>query len=1030
MSGWLGRLFHMLSSLRLAVVTMAALGVACIAATFWESWYGTAAAQRLFYRSPWFAGLLALLAASILFSALERYPWNRHHLGFVMAHAGILLLLAGSVVSLHAGLDGRLTLAEGDTSNEISVEGETLHVGLPGGHHAILPVDFRSRPPAAGTRLRVPGTSAQVVVEEYQPHARLDDVWAEGMAGQSGAPAIQFTVAGHTAPVIGWLMAEGMPHVEFGPVLFSLHVARDRDEERSLLETSRDANQLAFVATTDGVLRYALSARKGMPSTGTANVGDSIRTPWMDLSVRVDRVLRQAVRQRVMTRLPSPGQEEERTPAVRLRVETPIGHAHEWLAFGQSETLDVGGQEAHVGYGPSQSTLPFRVTLLDFHSDTYPGSRMAATYESRVRVDDPERGTFERTISMNHPLHHRGYTLFQASFIDGEPQTSILSVSRAPGLPLVYLGTALVGAGALWMSFLKRWVARRQGRSALAARGRLSPAAVSTLAFMASVLVASASGAGTELDAVRLVAIQDGGRQKPLDTFAREAARRVTGARPFTGGETVKGLDAVEWTLGMLSDPARWQREPIVRVAHADLRATVGLSATRDRYSYAELVSHEGLLTAIAGIRDKLGRDEPLDPVENEVMALYETLALMGGLFSGESLRIVPVTGTSGAWLSIADLAPGAEGSELSQLRDRVGAVVAAHARGDRSLLAAASEALRDELRAAGGRRYPEAPNLAREVGYNRLKPFRLSWMLQLAAFLSLLASFPLASRRLGWAGLGLVGLGLLATTYGLWLRTLISGRAPVTNMYETVVFVAWGAVLLALVFEALYHGRVAATCASGLAVVALILADNVPILDGSISPLVPVLRDNMWLTLHVLTITLGYAAFFLAMGLGHLNLGLFLFAPGKAALGKTLSLFLYRSLQVGTFFLAVGTLLGGVWASYSWGRFWGWDPKETWALIALLGYLAVLHGRLIGWFKEFGLAVGSIVGFLLVLMAWYGVNYVLGTGLHAYGFGSGGAGWMLGFVLFEAVVIVVALARHAQLAAPAASPALSAGRS
>jgi len=377
-------------------------------------------------------------------------------------------------------------------------------------------------------------------------------------------------------------------------------------------------------------------------------------------------------------------------------------------------------------------------------------------------------------------------------------------------------------------------------------------------------------------------------------------------------------------------------------------------------------------------------------------------------------VRLVPVNGESGEWLSVADLAPGAAGGGLASARDRMGALVAARTRGEGTAVAAT--ALRDELRALGGAQYADAVALAREVGYNRVKPFRLAWMLYLLAFLLLLASFPLASRALGWAGLVLAGLGLASNTHGLVLRTLISGRAPVTNMYETVVFVAWGAVLLALVFEALYRGRVAATCASGLAVVALILADNVPILDGSIAPLVPVLRDNMWLTLHVLTITLGYAAFFLAMGLGHLNLGLFVLAPGRAALLKSLSLFLYRSLQVGTFFLAIGTLLGGVWASYSWGRFWGWDPKETWALIALLGYLAVLHGRLIGWFKEFGLAVGSIAGFLLVLMAWYGVNYVLGTGLHAYGFGSGGAGWMLAFAVVEMVIIVLALARRAQL--------------
>jgi ABC-type transport system involved in cytochrome c biogenesis permease subunit len=184
---------------------------------------------------------------------------------------------------------------------------------------------------------------------------------------------------------------------------------------------------------------------------------------------------------------------------------------------------------------------------------------------------------------------------------------------------------------------------------------------------------------------------------------------------------------------------------------------------------------------------------------------------------------------------------------------------------------------------------------------------------------------------------------------------------------------------------------------------------------------LVPVLRSSFWLTVHVLTITLGYAAFLLAMGLGHLSLGLYFLTPGRPALGERLSLYLYRSIQVGTVLLAIGTMLGGVWASYSWGRFWAWDPKETWALIALLGYLALLHGRIIGWVREFGMAVGALIGFLLVLMAWYGVNFVLGTGLHSYGFGSGGYAYVGGFVAFEVVVIVAALLRRraARLAAP-----------
>jgi len=282
-----------------------------------------------------------------------------------------------------------------------------------------------------------------------------------------------------------------------------------------------------------------------------------------------------------------------------------------------------------------------------------------------------------------------------------------------------------------------------------------------------------------------------------------------------------------------------------------------------------------------------------------------------------------------------------------------------------------------------------------------------------------------------GVALLVLPWIGFLLNSYGMALRILISGRPPVTNMYETIVFVAWGGMLFALVFEAIYRVRYFATCAGAVSTIALIIADNVPIFDGAISPLVPVLRDNMWLTVHVLTIMLGYAAFTLAMGIGHMNLGLYFFRPAKAVLFKNLSLFLYRALQVGTLFLAVGTLLGGVWASYSWGRFWGWDPKETWALIATLGYLAILHARMTGWIKDFGMAVGSLLGYLLVLMAWYGVNFVLGTGLHSYGFGSGGYWYVGGFVAFEVGVITAALLRrrsemqkHIHASAPAPAPA------
>jgi cytochrome c-type biogenesis protein CcsB len=535
---------------------------------------------------------------------------------------------------------------------------------------------------------------------------------------------------------------------------------------------------------------------------------------------------------------------------------------------------------------------------------------------------------------------------------------------------------------------------------------------------------------GPELEPLREIAIQDGGRTKPFDSFARELAKRVQGARAF-GFESVAGLEPTEWLLATLAAPERWKAEPIVKVTHAGLRQAAGLPADKDRYSFEELAGHKGLQEAVARAQAKLGRGEEADPVDREVLDLYDTLLTYQGVMSGESLHVVPHPGDpKAAWYSIADLAnPEAVAiPQVQRVRALVSALVMAYRDGDKPGVGTAASALGSRLAELAPTVYPSARDLATEVHYNRAKPFRTAWLLYLGGFLALLASFPLASRAFAWTGMGLVVAGFLSQAYGMTLRVLISGRPPVTNMYESVVWVAFGAVLFALVFEAVYRVRIFAACASALAVICLILADNVPILDGSISPLVPVLRDNMWLTVHVLTITLGYAAFTLAMGIGHLNLGLYFFRPGAVSLFKTLSLFLYRALQVGTLFLAVGTLLGGVWASYSWGRFWGWDPKETWALIATLGYLAILHARMTGWIKDFGMAVGSLLGYLLVLMAWYGVNFVLGTGLHSYGFGSGGYWYVGGFVAFEMLVITAALLRRRselqKHAPPAPAPA------
>jgi ABC-type transport system involved in cytochrome c biogenesis permease subunit len=253
---------------------------------------------------------------------------------------------------------------------------------------------------------------------------------------------------------------------------------------------------------------------------------------------------------------------------------------------------------------------------------------------------------------------------------------------------------------------------------------------------------------------------------------------------------------------------------------------------------------------------------------------------------------------------------------------------------------------------------------------------------------------------------------GLLMAISGFALRIMISGRPPVTNMYESLIWVVFGATVFAILFEGVYLNRVFALAGAITGVIGFVLADaTTGVLDSGIHPLEPVLRSNFWLTMHVLTITLGYAAFLLSWVLGHWTLWNFWKHATDTGRIRRSNQWTYRAVQVGVILLAAGTLLGGVWANYSWGRFWGWDPKETWALIALLGYIAVLHGRLAGWLREFGFAVWVMLAFLGVVMAWFGVNFVLGAGLHSYGFAAQAAQWMwfvMAFIVLDGLLLGV----------------------
>lgn len=296
---------------------------------------------------------------------------------------------------------------------------------------------------------------------------------------------------------------------------------------------------------------------------------------------------------------------------------------------------------------------------------------------------------------------------------------------------------------------------------------------------------------------------------------------------------------------------------------------------------------------------------------------------------------------------------------------------------------------------------YPTPAVIAREIHYNRLQPFFWTAVLAIAATIVLAISVGVKSRIPYLAGFGVLLVAMGMMVYGMYLRIVVSGRPPVTNMYETIIWSAFIASSIAVTLGVVYGHRIIPTTAAVLIALSTLLAYIMPIdMGAAITPLQPVLRSNYWLTVHVLTIVASYGAFLLAWGLGNVGLAYYLMRRDRPEVIKPIAMFTYRSIQVGFLLLAAGTILGGWWAADSWGRFWGWDPKETWAFITLIGYAIILHGRFAGLIQLFGLLVGSVLAFTLVVMAWYGVNFVLGAGLHAYAFGNGGLPYVAAAVL------------------------------
>jgi cytochrome c-type biogenesis protein CcsB len=537
---------------------------------------------------------------------------------------------------------------------------------------------------------------------------------------------------------------------------------------------------------------------------------------------------------------------------------------------------------------------------------------------------------------------------------------------------------------------------------------------------------ADVSGANTDnMDFKQwgILAIQDAGRRKPVDTFAKETLIRITGRSTYTDN-TGRIWRPNDFVLSALTERHDWKGEPMVLVSSGQLIEQLGLDRTHRRFSFAQLTGSSELQRLATEAQALKRAEKPLTRAQQEALAVNDRLTLLAHVMDGSALLIIPAPAKeTDAWVDPGGWSKYYSETQVAPIQSQLQMAATGYINGDTFNFSRAANQLRENLRTLSPSIYPRDQQLRLEYFYNHFEAFyRAIWCYGIALVVLIASHLRKRGRALQNIGVVFAVLGLAFQAAGIAMRCMIAGRPPVTNMYESIIWVSFAVSFFGMIFFARYRAPVYLLAALPVTLIALLLVHQMPIaMPASIDPLVPVLRDNFWLTIHVLTITLSYAAFALAMGFGHILLWRYARNPAAARADAPMHFWLYRVLQLGVLLLAAGTILGGVWANYSWGRFWGWDPKETWALIALLCYILALHGRLAGWWTQFGLAVASVVCFLAVLMAWYGVNFVLGKGLHSYGFGIGGETYVAIFVALDLLFVAFAVWRYRR-SAPAAA--------
>jgi cytochrome c-type biogenesis protein CcsB len=710
---------------------------------------------------------------------------------------------------------------------------------------------------------------------------------------------------------------------------------------------------------------------------------------------------------------------------------------------GVPRELVFGDTKIKLEYGSKIVDIPFSIKLNDFQLDRYPGSMSPSSYASEVTVIKEDKESYNYRIFMNRTMHEGNFLFFQSSYFPDETGT-VLSVNNDPGKWPTYLGYFLLTLGLLLNFFDKKsrfWKLTKF----VSSRNIASLAIACTFLFSANSLYANEEAANssninetaqkstqildylnkfkdeskaTSEDFAKLVTQSTGGRMKPLSSLDLEIVQKLSGKA------TLFGMNPDQVVLGMLTRPDIWSDLKVIKIKTPKLKKFLGVDENEKYIAFSEVFKDGKYL--LASEAEVALQVKPMDrgTYEKDIIQLDERLNIIYSVFNGSLFNIYPRVKENAQdnkdnnkWYNPLDAMQIFKGQNQaaveSMTRGFINSIVDynwTEANKYLSMMTIYQEK-------AGSEIIPSETKIHNEILFNKLDIFfKVTLAYLLLGLVMLIVAFivvfnpKIKPKKTTTIFFTILAVLFSVHTFGMGYRWFISGHAPWSDTYESLLYISWSAVFAGVIF---FRKSLLALSAAVIVAAIFMFTAHLTGIDPQITNLVPVLK-SYWLTIHVSILTASYGFFGLAAILGFMTLIMFIFRKDRPHIDETIKTVVAIteiSLIIGLSAVTIGNFLGGVWANESWGRYWGWDPKETWAYVSIVVYAIVLHLRFVKPLSTpFVLATASVLAFSSILMTYFGVNFYL-SGMHSYATGDPVPIPMWVYYVVTLVVVTIALA-------------------